>query len=404
MFESMVAPSVVPAPTTGIVDLANTIMDKIAGSDAFVADVTCVGAVTARMATDENEKPKEKKLINSNVAIELGYAMNCLKGGKLILVFNQAYGSYEDLPFDLRHKGGAIITFNLPAGADKERRKREAAPFKGKLKRSLGEILRNAKQVAASVFEETPSTYCKATYFEKGEVLATYGETEEEMLRYSYDATTLFYVRLIPTQSLSTPFTREQMLRAAPSAPLLFGGPPTSGYFVDNNKYGVINWRPGSHPSSGPAAIAASLQIMRNGELWANSISPLNKRPIPQQDVGLKYPLIPYKSFEQVYRTFLNAVIKFSGDYLEVKGPWYVVFGISGIKDVYLAPYAPGEFVGGFGQIGPFYDDEVMTRILVSAEKDSQNKALLTFFQKVWEEAGSKRPASLYNFPSGQTM
>ena len=59
-----------------------------------------------------------KKLINSNVAIELGYALRALTDRNVLLVFNEHYGKHDDLPFDLRHKGGSIV-FNLAPDADK---------------------------------------------------------------------------------------------------------------------------------------------------------------------------------------------------------------------------------------------------------------------------------------------
>jgi hypothetical protein len=64
-----------------------------------------------------------KKLINSNVAIELGFAFQALGDGFVLLVMNNYYGRIEELPFDLRHKGG-IIAFTLPPGAPKEERTR----------------------------------------------------------------------------------------------------------------------------------------------------------------------------------------------------------------------------------------------------------------------------------------
>src|SRR5229473_6594420 len=53
--------------TTGSPDLVRTIFEKIDAAEIVVADVTLVGAVLGAAAPD-------KKLINSNVAIELGYA------------------------------------------------------------------------------------------------------------------------------------------------------------------------------------------------------------------------------------------------------------------------------------------------------------------------------------------
>jgi hypothetical protein len=94
--------------TTGSPDLVRTIFSKIEKSEVMVADVTIVGK------TDEG-----KKLINSNVAIELGYALSQCTDARVVLVFNKYYGTHEDLPFDLRHKGGAVV-FDLAHDADRK--------------------------------------------------------------------------------------------------------------------------------------------------------------------------------------------------------------------------------------------------------------------------------------------
>lgn len=94
--------------TTGSPDLVPTIFRKIEESEVIVADVTIVGK------TDE-----DKRLINSNVAIELGYALHACTDARVLLVFNKHYGSYERLPFDLRHKGGGVV-FDLAPQAERK--------------------------------------------------------------------------------------------------------------------------------------------------------------------------------------------------------------------------------------------------------------------------------------------
>ena len=89
----------------GSPDLAKAILEKVRNSVVFVADVTPVGK------TDDG-----KPLINSNVAIELGYALPVVGDDGLLMVFNEAYGVRESLPFNLRHKAGPI-TYNLPPDA-----------------------------------------------------------------------------------------------------------------------------------------------------------------------------------------------------------------------------------------------------------------------------------------------
>ncbi|MBZ5650258.1 MAG: hypothetical protein LAO18_07215 [Acidobacteriia bacterium] len=112
--------------TTGSPDLVPTIFGKIEKSEVVVADVTIIGK------TDEG-----KGLINSNVAIELGYALHACTDARVVLVFNRHYGTHENLPFDLRHKGGAVV-FDLAPEADRKQiaavRKSLADDFGRKLK------------------------------------------------------------------------------------------------------------------------------------------------------------------------------------------------------------------------------------------------------------------------------
>jgi hypothetical protein len=111
---------------TGSPDLVRTILEKIEKSEVVVADVTIVG-----------KAGKDKCLINSNVAIELGYSWHACTDTRVLLVFNEHYGAYADLPFDLRHKGGAVVFDLAPEADTKEieaQRKSLASEFARKLK------------------------------------------------------------------------------------------------------------------------------------------------------------------------------------------------------------------------------------------------------------------------------
>jgi hypothetical protein len=66
---------------SGSPGLAELIQDKIRQATVFVADVTPVGEAIA--FGDEDQR---KKLINSNVAIELGYSLGALGDRKLLMV------------------------------------------------------------------------------------------------------------------------------------------------------------------------------------------------------------------------------------------------------------------------------------------------------------------------------
>lgn len=82
----------------GLPDIANTILDKIRGADAFVADVSFVAS------TGADETGNSKLIPNPNVMIELGYALAELGWERIILVLNTASGLPDKLPFDLRNR------------------------------------------------------------------------------------------------------------------------------------------------------------------------------------------------------------------------------------------------------------------------------------------------------------
>jgi hypothetical protein len=106
--------------------VTETILKKIVDSDLFVPDVTFV-------ARTENGK----LVPNPNVMTEFGYALRGKSHGGMMLVMNTAFGSPEDLPFDMGHLRHPI-QYHLEATAnDTERR-----AARDRLSRKLEENLR----------------------------------------------------------------------------------------------------------------------------------------------------------------------------------------------------------------------------------------------------------------------
>ena len=128
---------------SGSPDLARTIMEKIRKAAVFVGDVTPVGKALGRQDDKgkRSVRKKLKKLINSNVAIELGYALGVLGDERLLMVLNKHYGDRADLPFDLRHKGGPII-YELSPVADRTQIDAARQRLRSKLVAKLGQCLR----------------------------------------------------------------------------------------------------------------------------------------------------------------------------------------------------------------------------------------------------------------------
>ena len=91
---------------TGSPPLAATIKRKIGECEVFVADITPVSKVPRRKGV------KEKRNMNINVGIELGYAIRAHGEEQILLVLNEHYGGRDFLPFHLQDLGGPI-TYRL---------------------------------------------------------------------------------------------------------------------------------------------------------------------------------------------------------------------------------------------------------------------------------------------------
>ena len=87
--------------SAGAVRIDHDILIRIDASAAFVGDVTLVTAP---------DQPGRRSP-NPNVLIELGYALKGLGWQRIILPFNEHYGSKEDLPFDLEKN--RLLKFRL---------------------------------------------------------------------------------------------------------------------------------------------------------------------------------------------------------------------------------------------------------------------------------------------------
>lgn len=241
----------------GSPDLARTIFSKIDASFVFVADVTTVGKVEG----------EEKKLINSNVAIELGYALRSLSDTNVLMVFNQHYGRHEDLPFDLRHKAGAIV-FNLAPDADKTmihaEKKKLISQFVAALEHYITQSTTQLA-VTAEPFPEMPATYSPGAFFKPGEIIATLGDADDG-LEFYFDSATFSYFRLIPRNRREKPISLAYLNGMANRLPLLRTVRGTVS--TDINQYGAIGYNPAENPPQGKASIRSATQLFENGEVW----------------------------------------------------------------------------------------------------------------------------------------
>lgn len=106
--------------------VADTIFRKIREATVVISDVTLT-----------SQTPGGKRACNSNVAIELGYALGIRGDEVLLKVMNTYYGLAKDLPFDLAHRRWPVQFRLSPDASPGEHQ----ATLKA-LSKELGQILR----------------------------------------------------------------------------------------------------------------------------------------------------------------------------------------------------------------------------------------------------------------------
>lgn len=356
----------------GSPDLTATILKKIDESDVFIADVTPVGKNV------ETGRP----LLNSNVAIELGYALARIGDARLLMVLNTHFGERESLPFDLRHKGGPNM-FKLAPTADKDERKRARTKLTSDLKIALKEYLKEEeKQKPPVKHEEIRSSFTIAQYFEDGAVLAERENMNRLQLRYKVGP--FLYLRLIPTRAMP-------MLRDSQIADLVFGiqlrplnADGVKGGCHGRNSFGGLTY---DFEQDGDRGwIITSSQIFFNRELWGIDTAIF--------DEGTKF--IPSQAFERVLDSGLRRYVQFAVEKLEIESPVTVEAGISRVKDYRMA-------MGGGVFWGPIYKLDIQSRHeLRSLEVSEIDRVLLAIFEEFFDATGKHRPANFRGFPPVQ--
>lgn len=95
----------------GSPNIPQRIIEKIEMSDIFVCDVTTINVAASNV---------KRKSPNPNVVYELGYAVARLGWPRIVMLFNTAFGSVSDLPFDIDRQRVSPYAFPDSAASSKE--------------------------------------------------------------------------------------------------------------------------------------------------------------------------------------------------------------------------------------------------------------------------------------------
>jgi hypothetical protein len=137
---------VVDADTEGVAGtpaISDTILRKIEACDLFLADMTFVATADSG-----------KRVPNPNVMGEYGFALHAKGLDRILLVMNTAFGSPEELPFDLRHLRHPA-RYTLHEGASDGVRRRTRAEFSTTLERNIAAAIERLLELPSVVTEPT---------------------------------------------------------------------------------------------------------------------------------------------------------------------------------------------------------------------------------------------------------
>jgi hypothetical protein len=358
---------------TGSPPLAATIKRKIGECEVFIADITPVSKVSRRRGI------KEKRNMNVNVAIELGYAIRAHGEEQVLLVLNEHYGDREFLPFHLQDLGGPI-TYRLAPDATKEQIDAEMNRLRGTFVAAIREFLKKSapKDEVRSSFKRVPSTTSVAAWFAPGEPIADF----DSQTQYVFSDDKGVYLRVSPQAPAPRPFTSGELLaitrRRQPG--LLWRS--QAGFPVGNSRGAVV-----VEPVSGSGGrVRAASQVFHNGEIWG-----IGRDLLVDNDHGR---FIPVWRLEEAMRYGIDGFVAFLG-LLGLEPPYDVEFGVVGAKNHSLVietnmdnPYA-------------IYEDTFSDKLVLhAATTEAIDEALLRIYESFFRMTGHPRPPNLFDFPT----
>jgi hypothetical protein len=360
---------------SGSPDLAPLIFKKISSSTVFVADVTFVGEIV------DGKQEIPKKLINSNVAIEYGYALNALSDEAILLVQNTHYGDRNSLPFDLRHKAGPI-EYRLAPDANKDEIVTETKKLKATLKEALRLCLLNAPKPSIELkeFVEIKPTINRAYFWEPSKSIAQYVRpnyrnfSETETTEFRFNERRVFYFRLIPTSELPSPLKLARLHELAQRRQIPVMTRTLGSFTAHDNEYGSLAFELASSDD-----MTAFTQLFRNGEVWAVT------KDLVQ--MFREHVVVPMVNLQNLYGDTLQRLVVFAQEQLGVSPPYKIELGAVGLRDMRLTLPIP-QMQGPAELSELIHQSEFsMRRVLSDTTKASQQTIVREFVSELYDLA-----------------
>lgn len=359
-------------------NLGDTILDKIAAADVFVGDVTLVAELEVPVTPDHPDGLK--RLINSNVAIEYGYAVGKLTDDATLLVMNLYYGPLTKLPFDLAYKiPPCRYTLAPDASTDDIAKQRKA------LTKELVKILKLHVDRAVPAppppepFQPREATRSAAFFWKPGDLLGKIGgahpfhHDQDDTVEFRFNEPRAFYLRLMPTAAIPalditrlTDIVGRQRLQVMAQS---------WGHKIPSrNTFGAIAIEPVG-TSSVPLAFS---QLFRSGEIWGVT------RGLVSEAIG--HPVVPMISLDKVLTRTLANFVEIARDELGIVPPYRVEIGAVGLRNVALSLPNPSHFTSQVS--GPILDDGlVFSETLSNVSPGTQKVLIQEFIRRLYDLA-----------------
>ncbi|MGQ0834373.1 MAG: hypothetical protein ACT4O5_05505 [Gammaproteobacteria bacterium] len=369
----------------GMAPIADTILEKIKASSVCAMDLTIVATNVGR---------RQRGIPNSNVLIELGFALAARGPEVIVCIMNEHFGHPDDLPFDLRHRN-VPVRYNLRPHATPLERERQLAELTAGLTETLRLALQKRPESAgAAAHVHHAAAPMDAHVF--GDIAAfELARTRSRDLEgrfnervYWHDGPTA-WLRLLPTNALS--LTRADITDLAHGEPSLetFG----SGLLtrrIPNERGLVAIAFEGSHPTVVADRIT---QLFRTGELWG-----LNRALLRQEAAAPRNLVMSWTALRATFEQTLTYYMAFARGPLQIRGDVILIAGVARVTGAILA-------VPGMREDERPRCLEPMVRVQMRlTDLDGDPAHLLSpFWTALWDACGMKMPTASREGAAGGT-
>jgi len=346
------------------------ILDKIDAAAIMVADVSTAGFFP--IDPHAPRRPgRPRKLINSDVAVEIGYGTGALPPGALLLVMNTHYGDERGLPLNVRHLPSPILYSLTPTATRDERA--EAfdllkVQFIDALKPFGTTQVRSFRTSVDPIeFEPVSHRSSPAAFFARDEPLAVIGEAGEQ--QFTFPSVRIAYLRLYPQFACPWvgPARLADVFRKRLAGPMGTDAPAS----FSENLHGWI-----SYDHDGAGLITAMTQGFTSGELWGATAQIFSRQAIRRlaTDQRRTQIVISAIALERLYLQSLRSYVQVAAA-LGCGPPYTVVAGLVGLKESYLL--VPGGLFNKGEVVGPLSQETFAEKHTLEYVDDTALKKLL---------------------------